>query len=800
MSNNNRYYTPQQRNENYAQDGNRDSTTTVDDNPRSSQNQANYPTYVPGAYSNPNKSVKLTEAGNFVIEVPVPHMVEKTSSDSPHSKKLRYTAIVGNPNDFQSGGYTLRQSDAGNQTEIFIVVTMYNEDQNLFLKTWKSLQRNIFYLCSKRNSKTWGANGWQKIVVCIVSDGRAKINSKTLAVLGLLGVYQDGLIKTSIEDKPVTGHLFEYTTYVELNDNYEKYRPSFAVYPVQVMFLLKEKNAKKINSHRWFFNAFGPLLKPEVCILIDVGTKPTDKSVYFLWKEFSKNKNVAGACGEIYAEQGNCGYKLLNPLVAAQNFEYKMSNILDKPLESVFGFIAVLPGAFSAYRYSALQNGKDGQGPLEKYFIGEKMHGGANLVKANMYLAEDRILCFELVTKRSEAWILRYVEKAKAETDVPDTVPEYVSQRRRWLNGSFFAGLHAIIHFYQLFRSRHSFSRKMALMLQLLYNMINLILNWFSIGSFYLMFTFLMGGVLDDPAKDPFHGVGSIIMITFKELYIFSILMIFVASLGNRPQGSKIMYTFSFILFGILMIFMMYVSIFQINLSVQNVLARSQVYDSQTNTYKTNIITLGSIIAQEEPFRDLVITFLSTYGVYLLSSIIYLEPWHMVHSFLQYMLLVPSFVNILMVYAFCNLHDVSWGTKGDNTMVESAQIHVSKDEKGRVSAKVGIPKQDEIDYNFSTFLDELKRPEEKNKAPSRSQDDYFKSFRTKLVLIWMVSNVLLIAIFTTPEIEVLLGIDVNNVNIFNPFLTFYLWSIAGLSLFRFIGSIIYRFGRVVKKQ
>jgi hypothetical protein len=33
---------------------------------------------------------------------------------------------------------------------------------------------------------------------------------------------------------------------------------------------------------------------------------------------------------------------LLNPLVAAQNFEYKMSNILDKPLESIFGYISVL--------------------------------------------------------------------------------------------------------------------------------------------------------------------------------------------------------------------------------------------------------------------------------------------------------------------------------------------------------------------------------------------------------------------------------------------------------------------------
>ena len=50
-----------------------------------------------------------------------------------------------------------------------------------------------------------------------------------------------------------------------------------------------------------------------------------------------------------------------------------MSNILDKPLESVFGYITVLPGAFSAYRYIALQNDTQGEGPLQKYFLGEKM-------------------------------------------------------------------------------------------------------------------------------------------------------------------------------------------------------------------------------------------------------------------------------------------------------------------------------------------------------------------------------------------------------------------------------------------
>jgi chitin synthase len=147
-----------------------------------------------------------------------------------------------------------------------------------------------------------------------------------------------------------------------------------------------------------------------------------------------------------------------------------MSNILDKPLESTFGYVsggcmkwetrrerkraerdivpAVLPGAFSAYRFKAIQ-GK----PLEEYFRGDHSLAdrlgpdginGMGIFKKNMFLAEDRILCFELAAKAGERWTLGYVKPSKAETDVPEQASELISQRRRWLNGSIAASVSSL--------------------------------------------------------------------------------------------------------------------------------------------------------------------------------------------------------------------------------------------------------------------------------------------------------------------------------------------------------------------
>ena len=54
---------------------------------------------------------------------------------------------------------------------------------NIFLY---SVIKNIAHLCSRTRSKIWGPDGWQKVVVCVVSDGRNKVNKRTLQVLTLV--------------------------------------------------------------------------------------------------------------------------------------------------------------------------------------------------------------------------------------------------------------------------------------------------------------------------------------------------------------------------------------------------------------------------------------------------------------------------------------------------------------------------------------------------------------------------------------------------------------------------------------
>ncbi|KAJ5708130.1 Chitin synthase A [Penicillium malachiteum] len=726
------------------------------------------------------KEVQLIN-GELILECKIPTILHSflPRRDDREFTHMRYTAVTSDPDDFTSRGYKLRQQigTTARETELFICVTMYNEDEIGFTRTMHGIMRNISHFCSRTKSRTWGKDGWKKIVVCIISDGRKKVHPRTLNALAALGVYQEGIAKNVVNQKEVQAHVYEYTTQVSLDSDLKFKGAEKGIVPCQVIFCLKEHNQKKLNSHRWFFNAFGRALQPNICILLDVGTKPEPTALYHLWKAFDQDSNIAGAAGEIKAGKGKGMLGLLNPLVASQNFEYKMSNILDKPLESVFGYITVLPGALSAYRFFALQNDADGNGPLNQYFKGETLHGqDADVFTANMYLAEDRILCWELVAKREERWVLKFVKSAVGETDVPETIPEFISQRRRWLNGAFFAAVYSNFNAKQIWYTDHSIGRKILLHIEFAYQFFNLLFTYFGLANFYLAFYFIAGSLTDEKT-DPFgHNMGKYIFLVLRYACVLVMCLQFIISLGNRPQGAKNLYLSGIIVYSIIMAYTIFAALY---LCIMELLSRAGVTDK-------------SLDVSSSLLMNIVISMLSTVGLYFYISILYLDPWHMITSSLQYFLLMPSYVCTLQVYAFCNTHDVTWGTKGDNVM--NTDLGAAKTIDGKTVLLEMPSEQLDIDSGYDAALRNLRDRLEVPETPlseAQMQEDYYRAVRTYMVSIWMIANLIL-----AMAVSEVYGVDGGGTNIY---LSIILWSVAGLALVRAVGSTTYAILHLIHK-
>jgi chitin synthase len=718
------------------------------------------------------RKVKLVQGSVLSIDYPVPSAIQNAiqskyrndlEGGSEEFTHMRYTAATCDPDDFTlKNGYNLRPAMYNRHTELLIAITYYNEDRVLTARTLHGVMQNIRDIVNLKRSEFWNKGGpaWQKIVVCLVFDGIDPCDKEVLDVLATVGVYQDGVMKRDVDGKDTVAHIFEYTTQLSVTANQQLIRPNdndtTSLPPVQMMFCLKQKNSKKINSHRWLFNAFGRILNPEVCILLDAGTKPGPKSLLALWEGFYNDKDLGGACGEIHAMLGSGWKKLLNPLVAAQNFEYKISNILDKPLESSFGYVSVLPGAFSAYRFRAIMGR-----PLEQYFhgdhtlsarLGKKGIEGMNIFKKNMFLAEDRILCFELVAKAGSKWHLTYVKASKGETDVPEGAAEFIGQRRRWLNGSFAASIYSLMHFSRMYKSGHNIIRMLFLHLQMIYNTVSVLLSWFSLAAFWLTTKVIMDLVGQPSAANnntafPFgNDATPIVNTVLQYIYLAFLLLQFILALGNRPKGSVIAYMISFGVFALIQLYIIVLSMYLVVRAFTSKDATDIVTDEGADEF------LKSFFSSSGP-GIIIIALAATFGLYFVASFMYMDPWHMFTSFFQYLLLMPSFVNILMIYAFSNWHDVSWGTKGSDKADALPSAQTKKDEKGKATVieEVDRPQAD-IDSQFEATVRRALAPY--NPPPEKSEkslEDSYKNFRTRLVATWIFTNAGLAVAITSED-------------------------------------------------
>ena len=421
--------------------------------------------------------------------------------------------------------------------ESITCITIYNEEAGLVQATLRAFAANIHAMHQREGGD------WREHAVVLVFDGRAKAHPSTLAYLQEIGLYDAATVDQHelLEGKAAV-HAFQRTlhnAFENANDpSADALEAGEAFFvPTQALVLVKEENAGKLDSHRWFFRGICEKLapRPAFTVLLDAGTVPGAGAIGRLLDPMRRDARIAGTCGELVAERASaCGL-----VRRAQHYEYKMAHVMDKAMESTVGFISVLPGAFSAYRYAAIR-GK----PLRAYF---RFLGAETLTlkEGNLFLAEDRILCTELLMQGS---VLHCARGATATTDVPSTVVALIHQRRRWLNGAIFALIDIFQNMGRFWAGEAPLAHKTVVSVAMLLLALGLLASFFSVALFAVAVRFATAesaapaayfGILANPAVLAFGGLALL-------------LVQFIYAMGAKPRSNSAVHKWSVVAFSLI--------------------------------------------------------------------------------------------------------------------------------------------------------------------------------------------------------------------------------------------------------
>ena len=292
-------------------------------------------------------------------------------------------------------------------------------------------------------------------------------------------------------------------------------------------------------------------------------------------------------------------------------------------------------------------------------------------------------MCLEIYIKINCGFKLAYVPDAKAVTDAPDNVMTLMKQRRRWMNGAFFGTKKVISNFVNMVsckRTNHGCCQKFMMTIFMLYMSSLYALQFFIVGAMfaaiYAFYDQVFATVFDGQWKLKEAYNDGLFTLIFAYLYIFLIVMVLILSLALPLERAGGWFNIVVVAFGFLTATSIFGMIYYLTYS------GFYPHEKQYNTYTKEWMPL-----EETNFSYLVLAgviMLSIYAVpIIMRPVDFLK--HMggyLMGLLSYILLIPMFVNVYSIYAFSNLHDVSWGnrptTTGTGTEAFSASAAVQQ--------------------------------------------------------------------------------------------------------------------------
>ncbi|ESP04301.1 hypothetical protein LOTGIDRAFT_136430 [Lottia gigantea] len=277
-----------------------------------------------------------------------------------------------------------------------------------------------------------------------------------------------------------------------------------------------------------------------------------------------------------------------------------------KSAQNIIGSVMCCPGCFSLYRVKALAG-------VMSLYSEPTLEAGDVFTKDT---GEDRWMCTLMMLR---GWKLKYSTFGVNSTFCPDTITEFIKQRRRWILSDFANSLMVFKNLPQLIRSNGCFS-----MIYVFYLLQLFFIVFLSPGSTIIMLT--VG--LDVLIKVPF------VIITPMVVALFVLYGVLCVQLSSQSQIT------------LTKVFMLI-----LGLSMICVVVGAAVFVVH------DIITENNLQLQEH-FILIALTASIFYAAILHPSECYL----LVHG-IFYVFFFPTMHILLPVYALSNIVDQTWGTR-----------------------------------------------------------------------------------------------------------------------------------------
>ena len=189
-----------------------------------------------------------------------------------------------------------------------------------------------------------------------------------------------------------------------------------------------------------------------------------------------------------------------------------------------------------------------------------------------------------------------------------------------------------------------------------IYYVINSAFSFIIVGMFYSSFSIMIRDFMEsnDPiSRDDPTGNTPLVRI-FEALYLLLIIWMLLLSLSVNVKLAGCQITLISVISGLLMFFFIILAYFYFLGNLSDALTGNNEDSNQT----VAIIILVSM------------------GVVIFSQIIPLcinckcNLCKIILGFISYLFLTPTYVNMFIVYSFCNIHDVTWGNRATNLSEE----------------------------------------------------------------------------------------------------------------------------------